>query len=102
MRRMRYVIPFAMPDKECRYKIWESCLITEMPVEDINIDYLSEQFTLSGSNIKNIILMAAFTAASQNSAITMKHILEATIEESKKIGKKLLPSDFGFYEDLFS
>jgi hypothetical protein len=44
---------------------------------------------VSGGNIRSIALNAAFNAASDDSPITMQHLLESALEEIRKL--KRLP-----------
>ena len=63
---------------------------SELPTgEDIDIKWLAEQFELSGSNIKNVILNAAFLAASKGEVVCMCHIIRALRAEYRKSGAEL-------------
>jgi hypothetical protein len=55
----------------------------------VDADYLSRQFKLSGGNIKNIALAAAFLAARNGDTVTMAHLLQAVRREYQKLGKPL-------------
>lgn len=59
--------------------------------------YLTKRFEISGGNIKNIVLAAAFLAAQSGEVVTMQHILRATKYEYQKIGRVLLREDLGEY-----
>lgn len=59
-----------------------------MPLsEDVDLDFLAQQFKLSGGNIKNIALAAAFLAVEAGGAVTMANILQGTKREYQKMGK---------------
>ncbi len=60
------------------------------------------KFKITGGNIKNIALSAAFLAASESeiSTVKMKHIIKATKREFQKMGKPCTPEDFGEYYEL--
>lgn len=90
MRRIRYMIEFQPPNADIRKEIWQSCFSKEVPLEDIDFDYLARQFELSGGSIKNIVLNATFLAASCNTSVTMKSILESIKAESLKLNKVML------------
>ena len=47
---------------------------------------------MSGGNIKNIALAAAYIAAEQGSPVAMRHVLHAVRRELAKIGKPI-PDD---------
>ena len=100
MRRIRYVVEFSLPGQQLRRELWMSSFSQEIPKGDINFEYLAEQFELSGGAIKNIVLNAAFQAASENRPVEMIHILRSVRNENVKIGKVMLPKDFGLYGAL--
>lgn len=102
MRRMRYVVEFKMPDKQTRKEIWKDCLEGKMQLMDIDFDYLAEKIELSGGYIKNIILNALFLAAKEGNRISMKHILESTVSEYRKLGKVITSRDFEKYAYVFT
>ncbi|MBQ6886964.1 MAG: ATP-binding protein [Lachnospiraceae bacterium] len=101
MRRIRYVVEFVMPDAEMRYEIWKGCFPAEVPVEDIDFQYLANRFELSGGNIKNIVLNAVFLAAAEDVPVNMMHILESLRMEKLKMGKVMIARDFGEYGFYF-
>ena len=97
MRRMKYVVEFQMPDSSIRKEIWKAGFSKEIPVDDIDYDYLADNIELSGGHIKNIIINAAFLAAKDNTAVNMTHILKSTQNEYYKLGKRLSAESFGEY-----
>ena len=97
MRRMKYLIYFPRPDAQVRQEIWESCFPKEMPVENIDFKYLGENFELTGGNIKNIVLTAAFYAAGEERAVGMVHIIRAIQNEYQKMGTLLMREELGMY-----
>ena len=95
-RRISYVIHFPFPDVESRKKIWENMYPENVPLEeDVDFDYLANQFEIAGGNIKNIAVVSAFLAAKENSKVGMKHIIKAIKYELTKQGKTVLREDFG-------
>lgn len=103
MRRMKYVIPFSIPDKKIRYEIWKSSFTSEIAIDsDVDFEYLAEQFEFSGSNIKNIVLAAVFLSASEKTPVNMKHILASIYNECLKQQRHMFSVEFGKYEDLFN
>ncbi len=89
-RRITFTIEFYMPDSRQRCLLWEKSIPEELPTgEDIDIKWLAEQFELSGSNIKNVILNAAFLAASKGEVVCMCHIIRALRAEYRKSGAEL-------------
>ena len=97
MRRIRYLVEFTLPGQEIRRQIWESSFAPQVPLKDVDFDYLARQFELAGGNIKNIVLNAVFKAASEGKPVEMIHILESIRTENLKMGKKMIPQDFAEY-----
>lgn len=94
MRRLNFIVHFPFPAAEIRRKIWVS-MTRDIPVDDsVDFDFLAEKFEITGGLIKNVILKAAFLAASEERSLTEKHILYAMKNELSKQGKVLLGTDF--------
>ena len=88
VRRLAFTVHFPSPDEASRRRIWAGIWPSEMPLsEEVELDFLARQFKLSGGNIKNIALAAAFLAAEASSSLTMSHILHGTKREYQKMGK---------------
>lgn len=100
IRRMQIVISFHLPDKKERHMLWERCFPEETPKEGIDFIYLAEQFELNGSEIKNIVLTAAFLAAEEGKPVCMKHIINGIKSEYRKIEKPIIIGEFGKYAYL--
>ncbi len=63
MRRISVHIKFELPDEECRRRLWRMYIPTAAP-NNIDIDKLAADYEgLSGSDISNAMLNAAFKAA---------------------------------------
>lgn len=100
-RRFQFMIQFPMPDQGHRLEIWKSVFPEELPLEEeIDFEYLAEQFVFSGSQIKNIAVASAFLAAGEQKELSMLFILESIKREMKKIGKNMIGNDFGKYCSL--
>ncbi|MEO0599216.1 MAG: ATP-binding protein, partial [Chloroflexota bacterium] len=79
-----------------REQIWRRVFPAETPLaEDINWHLLAERFNLSGGNIRNIALAAAFFAVADDAPVNMRHLLQATQREFQKMGK--IVSDVNAY-----
>ncbi len=102
LRRMQFMIEFPFPNKSERLKIWKNTFPKTCPITLTDLDYyfLSENFDLSGGNIKNIALSAAFFASGESYPINMKHIILAIKREYEKIGKSFNKAEFGEYYSL--
>ena len=88
VRRMRFIIHFPFPNDEDRERIWEKVFPENAPMaEDVNFRWLSRKLKITGGNIKNISLRAAFLALERNEQIGMNSLIEAARRENEKIGK---------------
>lgn len=97
-RRINYVVHFAFPNAAARKEIWQKMFTKEVPIaKDVDFNFIAKQFELSGGSIKNACLTAAFMAASENTEITMKHMIKSIEYEIKKQGKMVAKSDFAEY-----
>jgi hypothetical protein len=87
-RRMRFVVDFPFPEEDDRLRIWERIWPREVPLaKDIDLRWLAQQFRLSGGNVRNIALAAAFLAAEEEGEVEMRHLLQATRREMQKMGR---------------
>ncbi len=101
LRRMHFTIEFPFPEEEYRYKIWKSLFPEEAPLsDDIDYGFLAKRFKLSGGNIKNIVVNAAFLAAENSGVIAMEEVIKAAKREFQKIGKICSQPEFGKYYEL--
>lgn len=97
-RRMKFIIDFPFPDADRREQIWRRAFPDRTPVrEDLDYEFLSTAFELSGSNIKNVALHAAFLAAVSQSQVSMAHIIAGIRNEYAKSGKILTKEQLGQY-----
>jgi SpoVK/Ycf46/Vps4 family AAA+-type ATPase len=102
-RRLRFIIDFPFPERDYRYRIWTSVFPSGTPLDrDIDFDFLAQKLKLSGGNIRNIALGAAFLAAANSGHVRMEHIICATKREFQKVGKLCVKSDFEHYFELVS
>lgn len=89
-RRLAFTVHFPFPEEPERRRIWTRIWPAETPLsDDVDLNFLAHQFKLSGGNIKNIALAAAFLAAADGGAVTMAHLFHATRREYEKLGKVL-------------
>jgi len=94
-RRMHFSIELPYPDETQRRSIWETIWPPDTPREvDLDLDQMSRRFELTGGNIRNIAVAAAFLAAEDGQMITMRHLLHATRREYHKMGKLVLNGEF--------
>ena len=87
-RRIRFLVDFPFPDAERRQQIWRTHFPAEAPTSrEIDFAWLGQQLQITGGNIKNIALNAAFLAAEDGGEIAMEHVLRGARREFEKMGK---------------
>jgi hypothetical protein len=88
-RRIRHFLEFARPDANARHKIWQQ-LLTELgtPLPESALDLLAA-LDLSGAQIKNAILAAAFIARSLGEPLRVPHLVRGVERELDKEGRTL-------------
>lgn len=90
-RRIKMMVEFQVPDVKARRMLWQKALPSKAPVEkDVNLDFYAKQFELSGSEIKETMLNAAFLAAAEGCKIADRHVKAAVEQCYLKYGKILL------------
>lgn len=91
MRRISMHVQFELPDEECRKKLWRMYIPASMP-NDIRIEELARTYEgLSGSDISNTVLMAAFKAARNRQGMVRHENVTEMVESalaSKKANEK--------------
>lgn len=89
-RRLDFLVDFPFPESEYRKRIWLAHFPPDAPVSpDIDIDDLAERYHLAGGNIRNVVIGAAYLAASDGKRITPSHIQRAIRREHQKMGRLL-------------
>jgi ATP-dependent 26S proteasome regulatory subunit len=85
VRRLNFIVDFPFPDATERMSIWERNLPAKAPVaRDVDLGFLAARLDVPGALIKNIARNAAFLAAAEHSAISMRHIRRAAVREYQK------------------
>jgi ATPase family associated with various cellular activities (AAA) len=101
LRRLDVVVDFPFPEADDRKRIWNLVLPDAAPVaDDVDADFLAEQFKLSGGSIRNCSLAAAFMAAEGGEQIGMHHLVRAVALEYGKLGRLTLEADFDRFHEL--
>ena len=94
-RRLSHVVLFPMPDAPLRRELWTRAFPWEAPLgADIDMDALGRSFELSGGNIRNAALAAAYLAAGEGGPIARRHVLKAIASELEKMGRRPISADF--------
>lgn len=87
-RRLAFSVHFPFPDEKSRRRIWQGIWPDAVPLDTgVDFHYLAGTFKISGGNIKNVALAAAFLAAAENQPVNMDHIAHALRREHQKLGK---------------
>ena len=98
VRRLRFIIEFPFPNQQQRRQIWEKIWPDTTPRSpDLDVDFLARRFEITGANIRNIALAAAFLAADNGSILSMVHLMQAIRREYQKMGKILMEEEFDRY-----
>jgi SpoVK/Ycf46/Vps4 family AAA+-type ATPase len=100
-RRLDAVIEFPMPDIVDRRTLWELCLGPLVPrANDVDLDFCARAFELSGGNIRNIAVTAAYLAAAEDRTVAMTDLIRGTEREYRKLGRLCVEAEFGPYHAL--
>jgi hypothetical protein len=95
-RRLSHVVHFHAPDAGQRRELWRRALPADAAVSDtIDLDDIAATFDLSGGNIRNAMLAAAYLAAAEGTVIGTSHLVRAIGRELEKIGRAPIAADFG-------
>jgi hypothetical protein len=88
VRRLQGIIELPFPDEENRRGIWERSFPPETPVgDDVAFDVLAREVPLTGGNIRNMAVAAAFYAAAETNPVGMRHLARAARREFQKLGR---------------
>lgn len=86
-RRMHYIIDFPKPSAEQRLSLWTGMFPRRAPLgNDVDFPFLAEQFEMSGGEIKNAALDAAFLAAQDGTTIGMDLVIKAVSRQMVRKG----------------
>jgi hypothetical protein len=87
-RRLRFVVHFPFPDASQREAIWRGVFPSATPVEKLDYTKLA-RLNVTGGNIRNIAISAAFLSAEADTAVSMSLILRAAQLEVAKYERSL-------------
>jgi hypothetical protein len=93
LRRLRFVVNFPFPAVAQRKAIWQKVFPPGLPKEALDFDRLA-RLNMTGGNIHNIALNAAFLAARAGSPVGMPLVLEAARAEFRKLDRPINETDF--------
>jgi MoxR-like ATPase len=90
IRRFHFILRFPMPRAEDRLRIWKGMLPHEAEKElPIQLEELARDYEISGGEIRNAVLSAAFMAANEGKPIAMRHLRRGLGRELLKTGRIL-------------
>jgi hypothetical protein len=87
LRRIRFLVAFPFPEAPQRAAIWRSVFPSEVPTRGLDAERLS-RLNITGGNIYNIALNAAFLAADAGEPLQMRHLETAARSEFVKLGRR--------------
>ena len=95
---MHFTVEFPFPALKERQRIWDSIWPQDTPISPrVDLEFMARRFEISGGNIRNIALTAAFLAADEGGVIEMSHLVRAMRREFQKMGKMVAVDEFGEY-----
>jgi ATPase family protein associated with various cellular activities (AAA)/winged helix domain-containing protein len=100
-RRLHGEIEFPLPDERARQRLWSKAFPAAAPVaDDVDPVLLAKQFQLTGGDIRNVALAAAFLAAHERVPIALAHVMRALARQRHRQGKLPTLAEFGQYLHL--
>ena len=99
-RRLSVTIEFRDPDRPQRLALWRKLSARSPLGTTVDFDYLSEAFDLTGGNIRNVVVSAAYLAAGNGQVVEMHHLIKGTEIEYRKLGRLCTEAEFGLYYPL--
>jgi SpoVK/Ycf46/Vps4 family AAA+-type ATPase len=86
-RRLNFRVEFPFPDLEAREKLWPIMLPRQVKtIGEINWKHMAKRFELSGGNIRNAVLRAAFYAAEGGAEVSQEMLEKAATREADEMG----------------
>ena len=87
-RRLRFSVDFPFPDAAQRRAIWTRVFPGQAPTHELEPGRLAN-LNMTGGNIRNIALNAAFLAAEDKDSVNMAHLRQAALLEATKIERPI-------------
>jgi AAA+ superfamily predicted ATPase len=97
IRRIHVIIDFSTPDDAMRLEIWNRVLPAAASyVAEADLQRIATRFALTGGNIRNAVIDAAFRAlAGGSEKIGLRDLVDAIGREYQKVGKPITQGEFG-------
>jgi hypothetical protein len=97
VRRLNFIVNFPFPGVEERRRIWARAFPDDVPREPLDLDRLA-RLNLTGGNVHNVALTAAFMAAHRGAKVSMPLVLGAARMELRKLDKPVPESELQWRE----
>ena len=95
-RRFQMVVEFPRPNAQARAKLWQLHLPPMAPCNsEVDFNLLGRELSLTGGQIRNAALHAAFLSAGESIEISLQHIARAVWTELIKEGGEMISSSLG-------
>ena len=102
-RRIDVIVDFPMPEDQARIELWRLHLPARLPQDtSLDLEFMARRFRLSGGNIRNICLTAAFLASDGDRPVQMADLIRGTEREYRKLGRLTVEAEFGRYHPLLA
>ena len=98
VRRLRFIVNFPFPGAAERREIWSKVFPPQTTTQGLDLDRLA-RLNLTGGNIHNVALNAAFLAARSGKPVTMPFIFEAARAEFGKLERAVTEADLYWPEE---
>ena len=103
VRRLDAIVDFPSPDVAQRELLWRAKLRPELPQDgDLDLHFLADRFKLSGAEIRNVVVTAAYLAGEDGAAVGMRHLVRGLLAEHRKMGRYLPEAELGPYAALLT
>lgn len=108
LRRLRYIIDFPLPSTAERERIWRQVVPETIDSSEIDFDYLSKQYQLTGGNIRSIVFNACLQSVNGKkigdkklkAKLSMDKVMIALKREYDKINRSITAEQLGIYASL--
>lgn len=97
LRRLRFIVDFLFPDVQTRTNLWRVAFPATTPTHELDHDVLA-QLSISGASIRNTAMFAAFLAADNGEAVTMKLVLGAARVEYAKLERQMTSAEIAGWD----
>lgn len=91
-RRLHFMVHFPDPDEPTRVRLWQHLLAqlpTTDPADPVDVPLLAAAAEISGGDIRNIVLAAAFDAVADGRSVGMRDLTVSAEREMAKLGRRV-------------